>query len=58
MVEEWMNSSGQPFCLGTSEYTQADVFLTVMMVRLAVNKEYFAKEVLGRPKLKAYWEMV
>ena len=29
-----------------------------MMFRLAVNKDYFQKEVLDRPRLKAYWEKV
>ena len=41
MVDGWMGSSGNEFCLGTSEYTLADVFLTVMMMRLTLNKEYF-----------------
>ena len=57
-VESWMSEHKSEWALGTREYTTADVFLTVLLHRIRLNKAFLAAEVLSRPCLAKYLDKV
>jgi len=57
-VEAWMSENNSEWAIGTEEYSLADVFLTVYLYRMAINKPVLAREVKVRPNLSLYYDKV
>ena len=57
-VESWMSENKSEWAIGTEDYSLADVFLTVYLYRLALNKAVLAREVKSRPNLALYYDKV
>ena len=57
-IKEWMSEDDSEWAIGTKAHSIADVFLTVYLLRVAINKAVLAREVKSRPCLSRSFDKV
>ena len=56
-VETWLSEDNAEYALGKdAPYTMADVMMTIFLMRLKTNDDFFQKEVLNRNNMREYWQ--